>query len=310
MDDICAGLRFLNLAGKVVCLHSRLKSFGWVGAPDDYANYGVAKDIVRAFLDLGCTLVVPTYTLKFECPPPAGSGPEQNGWDEDTAEGWFYNEFSRDQWQEHWKIEGYSRRTWLIDVKSMGMVPYAVIRWPRRSRGNHPLQSFAAVGPRATEVVARQRPMAPHAHFDLVDTVLMMGTSFERLTLVHYAEILAGRRPFRRWALSGAGRISPVLLDGCSEGFGRLEPVLRPRGQEIYVGDSRWIALPAPQALVAAAAAIRAGANLTHCADARCVRCNDMAAGGPVPGTSASAPPVPEDLDTMRSWRRSRRAAR
>ena len=281
LDDLRMAIRFMGVGGEVVCLHSRLGSFPWVG--DGYGNLGLARAIVGLFLDAGCTLVVPTYTDHFSCPPPDGVSPARNAVSRNAGSAWRYHSLIRQSWRDRGLPEGYTKSTRMVDMKSMGIVPVVVANWPGRSRGGHPLMSFSAVGPRAREVVRLQTPSKPHGHFDAVDRFLMMGTPFERLTLIHYAEQRSGRQLFVRWARVGqAAKVTAVRYGGCSEGFGRLGPILRPLAREAYVGDSRWLALPREAALDAATTAIRDAPEITRCAADRCERCDDMIAGGPL----------------------------
>ena len=112
-----------------------------------------------------------------------------------------------------------------------------------------------------------------------------MGVGLERMTLLHLAEKEAGRELFRRWANDAQGRPDAVEVGGCSEGFGRLEPSLRPSMRVAAVGRSTWRMLPAAEALSRAAAAIRADPQITHCGVESCERCNDAVAGGPILST-------------------------
>lgn len=91
----------------------------------------------------------------------------------------------------------------------------------------------------------------------------------------------AGRHLFIRWAKGPDGRPIGVESGGCSAGFPRLEPVLGPLARETVVGDSRWRAFPAAEALARAAAAIRREPEITRCGE-DCRRCRDTIAGGPI----------------------------
>ena len=102
------------------------------------------------------------------------------------------------------------------------------------------------------------------------------------MTLLHLAEKEAGRTLFRRWANDAHGQPMAVEVGGCSEGFGKLEPYLRPIMRRTNVGQSRWTLLPAGQALAYAAAAISANPQITHCGIEACERCNDAVRGGPI----------------------------
>jgi aminoglycoside 3-N-acetyltransferase len=174
----------------------------------------------------------------------------------------------------------------------MGAVPAAVLARPDRLRGNHPLCSFAAVGPRA-ELVLEQRPLDVYAPLRILAArnglVLLIGVGLERMTLIHLAEERAGRTLLRRWANARDGRPLEVEVGGCSDGFGKLEAVLAPLGREHSVGPSRWRVFPARAAVEAAAAAIRDDPAITTCGSAECLRCRDAARGGPAVGRDQSS---------------------
>jgi aminoglycoside 3-N-acetyltransferase len=109
-----------------------------------------------------------------------------------------------------------------------------------------------------------------------------MGVGLDRLTLLHHAEVLAGRNSFMRWANGPDGRPMPIFGGGCSSGFINLEPALAHLGGEAYVGDSRWRILPIKETLAAAAAAIRAQLSITSCGRSDCLECRDAILGGPI----------------------------
>jgi len=128
-QDIRQALRALNLPGKVVCLHSSLRSFGEIA--------GGAITLVRAFLDEACTILVPTFSSVFEVAPPPHLQFERNGWNYSAT---FASKRS-------------SERVFtpeVLDVdRSMGVIPATALSWTNHIRGNHPLDSFTAVGPQA-----------------------------------------------------------------------------------------------------------------------------------------------------------------
>ncbi|HEX8720570.1 MAG TPA: AAC(3) family N-acetyltransferase [Pyrinomonadaceae bacterium] len=249
-----------------MCLHSSLRSFGRVE--------GGAAEVVGAFLDEGCTLLVPAFSPVFEVAPPLHLRFERNGWDYGAGPAPNHNPESV-----------YTPEATDVD-RHMGAIPAAVVAWPGRARGNHPLDSFAAVGPCAAELVAGQAPLDVYAPLRALiragGFVLLMGVGLERLTLLHLAEQAAGRTLFRRWANDPCGRPVAVEVGGCSEGFGKLEPHLRRVARAESVGQSRWTLLPAGEALARAAAAIRADPAITHCGVRGCERCDDAVKGGPL----------------------------
>lgn len=265
-QQIQLALRGLGLSGRPVCLHSSLRSFGHVK--------GGAGAVVGAFLDEGCTVLVPTFSSAFAIAPPAHLRFERNGWNYDL-----------DAHAGPGSDAIYSPEVREID-RDMGAIPAAVLASAGRARGRHPLDSFAAAGPRADELVDGQSPSdvyAPFAALARMDGfVLLAGVGLERMTLLHQAEKEAGRTLFRRWANGADGQTIVVEVGGCSEGFGRLEPHLRAVMVTTVVGRSEWKLFPAGRALTLAAAAIRADPRITHCGVETCERCNDAVAGGPV----------------------------
>ena len=265
-QDIRQALRTLNLPGQVVCLHSSLRSFGHV------AEGAIA--VVRAFLGEGGTILVPTFSSVFAVAPPPHLQFERNGWNYSAT---FASNRSSDRvfTPEVLDIDG-----------SMGVIPATVLSWTNHIRGNHPLDSFTAVGPQAAELIGGQSPSDAYAPLAALARmngfVLLMGVGLERMTLLHLAEKEAGRALFRRWANDANGQTIAVEVGGCSEGFGKLEPSLRSLMRRINVGQSTWTLLPAAQALEYAAAAIRADPQITHCGVEICDRCNDAVKGGPI----------------------------
>lgn len=264
-SDIQRELRGLDISGQAVCLHSSLRSLGFVD--------GGADAVVRAFLDEGCTLLVPSFTSHFAVPPPPQLQFERNGWRyDDLSTAGAVSE------------QVYTPASLEIDGE-MGAIPASVINRPDRVRGDHPLNSFAAVGPLAVDLISGQAPLDVYAPLsalaEMDGFVLLMGVGLEKMTLLHLAEKTAGRNLFRRWANGPQEHPIAVEAGGCSEGFSRLEVALRPTMRPINMEHGKWLLLPACQALSAAAAAIRDEPNITHCDNLSCERCNDAVKGGP-----------------------------
>ena len=265
--DIQSALRGLGLAGQAVCAHSSLRSFGHVA--------GGAAAVVAAFLAEGCTLMVPSFSYDFAMEPPPELRLPRNGID-------YSRPYPGSTAGTH-RI--YTPDTNEIDP-DMGAIAAAVVQHPGRVRGDHPLNSFSAVGPLAARLISVQAPLAVYAPLRaLVEVggfVLLMGVELDSMTLLHLAEQEAGRTPFRRWANDPAGRPQAVETGGCSDGFRQLAPALASWRRESIVGASCWQLFAAGPALAAAAAAIRANPRITHCGNPTCERCHDAMLGGPL----------------------------
>src|SRR6185436_9335886 len=76
--------------------------------------------------------------------------------------------------------------------RDMGAIPAAILSWPGRVRGLHPLDSLTALGPRAEELASRQTPTDVYAPLEALARaggyVVLMGVGLERMTLLHLAE--------------------------------------------------------------------------------------------------------------------------
>jgi aminoglycoside N3'-acetyltransferase len=267
LERIRGGARAAGLAGRPLCVHASLRSFGRVR--------GGAATVVEGLLAEGCTVLVPTFSYVFAVPPPPGQRPARNG---------YHYAAIRPPMPGVRRV--FSPDSTELDRAHMGAVPAAVLGMPGHARGNHPLNSFSAVGPRARELIAAQRPLDVYAPLrrlaDLDGAVVLMGVRLDRMTLLHLAEQLAGRMLFRRWANGSDGRPVAVEAGGCSDGFPRLETALTLLLKTVQVGRSVWHIYPAGATLRAAAEAIRSDPEITRCGRVDCERCEDAILGGPI----------------------------
>jgi aminoglycoside N3'-acetyltransferase len=265
-ETIRKGINHAGLSGRPVCVHSSLRSFGRI--------FGGASAVVDAFLAEGCTLVVPTFTYRFMISSKPGMRPTRNGMNYDNEGDSGTNAspvYSSELSEVH---------------ESMGKLPAAIAAGAGRVRGNHPTCSFSAVGPLAGPIIEGQGPTEVYAPMrklmELDGSCVLMGVGLDRLTLLHYAEQVAGRNMLRRWANDSAGKPMMVEMGACSDGFERLRPALAGLLATIRVGSSVWTVVNADAAVRAAAAAIERDPSITSCNNSECERCRDMAAGGPI----------------------------
>lgn len=272
------GVRDHGLSGRIVVVHSSLASFGRVD--------GGAATVVQAFLDEGCTIVVPAFSDCRVSPPP-GVRLERNA-EEPVPPG----RPADGQPADGQPAGGFSPGMTEV-VRDMGAIPAWVAAHPDRRRGNHPLNSFAALGPRAGEVIGGQSPQDVYAPLRAAAAndgcVALLGVGLTAMTIIHLAEQVAGRELFVRWALLADGRRIPARVGSCSEGFERLAPALNPAEAVSDVGRSRWRVFGAARAVDLAAAEISRRPAVTSCGDPSCARCRDAVAGGPVGSESVWA---------------------
>ena len=271
--DLGRALRESGIENRPVCLHSSLKSHGRVE--------GGAATVVDAFLDAGTTLLVPTFGgSRYAVTAPPDLRPPRNG-------------ISYDGWTDQGGLPvdhaaaGFAGRefTTADNYTLMGAIPAEVLTRPGRQRGNHPLNSFAAIGPGAAELIRGQTPADVYAPLAALagqgGLVVLAGVGLTSMTLLHYAEQVAGRVLLRRWALAG-GKVVMVAVGGCSDGFERFAGALGPTETTATVGRSHWRIFPAAAIVDIAAAVIRRDPDSTRCARAYCGQCADKALGGPL----------------------------
>lgn len=257
----------LGLTDRPVMVHASLRSFGTKVDPDA---------LLDMFLARGCTILVPAFTEpQFHVTAPVTMRPARNGID--------YTTMAAENNVQNGPI--YNVDCGLINPH-LGALPASVIRRTGVSRSAHPLNSFAAIGPRAADLIAAQRPTDVYGPIrELANqkgAILLIGVGLNRMTAIHLAEQQSGRSLFIRWARANDGQVRMFEVGSCSEGFPRLDPALSRHARTATVGASSWRAYPASDVLATATAAIEANQSITHCPNNDCLLCRDSIAGGPV----------------------------
>jgi aminoglycoside 3-N-acetyltransferase len=128
----------------------------------------------------------------------------------------------------------------------MGQIAEHLRQHPRAQRSIHPILSFAGI--QVEDVLAAQTledPLAPIAELCKAGGyVLLLGVNHTANTSLHYAEKLAGRKQFVRWALTPQGVVECPGFPGSSEGFQEVEPYLDGIIRRATVGNARIQAIP------------------------------------------------------------------
>lgn len=278
-DDLAKAVDELVPANRPLMLHASLRSFA---AP----IAGGADTLLDVLLMRGRTVLVPAFTEpQFGlAAAPATLRPARNGID--------YTTLLAVPPQQEGTV--YATDCGLIN-SGLGVFPATLISRASAVRGGHPLNSFAALGPHADALIAAQSPTDVYGPIRELAAraglVLLIGVGLNRMTALHLAEQQSGRRLFLRWARSTDGQISMFEVGSCSNGFSRLEPVLRPYARTAIIGASQWQAYPARQIIDAATLAISEDQSIPHCDDNDCLRCRDSIAGGPLEITGPTASP-------------------
>ncbi len=179
-ESVSDDLRALGVRpGGILLIHTSLSSLGWVS--------GGALTVVHALLDVlgpDGTLVVPSQTADNRDPSTWVPRPPEAWWPaiRDTLPGFD------------------PERSPSVRV---GVITEQVRTWPGAVRSTHPQTSFAAVGPRAAELMGRHDTdchlgeASPLAALDAAGAdTLLLGVGFARATAFHLAEY---RQPAPVW---------------------------------------------------------------------------------------------------------------
>jgi aminoglycoside 3-N-acetyltransferase len=127
-----------------------------------------------------------------------------------------------------------------------GSVPEALREHQDMYRSDHPLLSF--VGVNAEDALRAQTiddPWAPIAWLAEYDAdVVLLGVDHTSNISLHYAEMVAGRRQFVRWALTSDGVVECPGFPGCAAGFQAIAPYLVGVSRTLQLGESRIEIIP------------------------------------------------------------------
>lgn len=221
--ELLAAFRSLKIDPSLpVIVHASLSAFGEVR--------GGARAVVGALLAAFESVLAPAFTYATMVTPE--TGPPENGLR--YGQGKYSN-----------------RNAALFDPgmpvdRMIGAIPEALRRHPAARRSLHPILSFTGVnaGP-FLEAQTYAEPLAPiGALVEARGWVLLLGVDHTANTSLHYAERLAGRKQFVRWALTRHGARECPGFPGCSLGFQEAAARLEGIARSVQAGAARVQALP------------------------------------------------------------------
>lgn len=252
--ELSTAFASLGLQNVPVLAHTSLHAFGRVE--------GGADSFVQALLESVGALVMPTHTYSTMITPIVG--PPNNGIVYGSA-------------QDLNRMAEFYNPTMPAD-RLMGIVAETLRRRPEAKRSMHPILSFAGI--RANKVIAAQsmdEPLAPIRLLAEADGwVLLLGVDHTVNTSIHFAEKLAGRRQFTRWALTETGIVACPGFPGDSSGFKVLEKDMQPHTKKLQVGNALVQAVPMQALLLAVMERLKSNPKDLLCSDLSCSRCNEI----------------------------------
>jgi len=148
--------------------------------------------------------------------------------------------------------------------------------YPGTFRSSHPVFSFVGLGLDAA--LAQHEADDPYAPVrvmrDMGGWALLMGAQPSENFSIHFAEQLAGRKQFLRWALTPTGIVEVPHFPGCPNGFNKIFYYLQEELHQERVGEIDWQAVRLDVLIQTALALIRDDAFALLCNDLNCPRCN------------------------------------
>ncbi|MEA3440180.1 MAG: AAC(3) family N-acetyltransferase [Chloroflexota bacterium] len=234
-----------------VIVHSSLSAFSEV---EDGAH-----TLIQALLSSFKTVIMPTFTYQTMLIPEVGPSGNALEYGSGTAQNWRAEFFHPD----------------LSVHRSVGVVPETFRRHQNVRRTLHPILSFS--GHNADTLLKNhtiELPLDPIRKLMQADGwVLLMGVDQRVNTSIHYAEQIAGRKQFTRWALTPGGVVECPRFPGCSQGFNALTPRLSSILKSELVGET-WIqAIPLRELIQSVYELILKGPLALLCDEQSCQRC-------------------------------------
>jgi aminoglycoside 3-N-acetyltransferase len=149
-------------------------------------------------------------------------------------------------------------------------------KYPDTNRSGHPILSFAGLGLDIALIdQSGDDPYAPVRKMrELKSWVVLIGAEPSSNFSLHYAEFLAGRKQFVRWALTGNGILECPHFPGCSDGFQKIHFYLQDELRVTTVAESTWYAMPMDALIDSAVALIKDDPFALLCNSISCPRCN------------------------------------
>ena len=251
--DLASGLKKLEIdPAQPVIIHASLSTFGEIR--------GGADSFLGALLATFQKVMMPSFTFKTMVTPEFG--PDNNGViygsgkDINKMAEFFYPDMSVDP--------------------LIGDLAEALLEHPDSQRSTHPILSFTGIN--IPNILKSQNLMNP---FEPIRTmmgengwVILAGVDHTVNTSIHFAEQLAGRKTFTRWALTIHGVTECQNFPGCSDGFNKAQDWFSSFTKTVRIGNTKIMALPITKVVQTVKTHIQKNPKALLCSRKECPRCD------------------------------------
>ena len=253
-EDLKKGFYDLRLGNLPVIVHASLKTFGEVD--------GGAATVAEALVESFRSILTPAFTYKTMITPEVG--PKDNGMVYGTG-------------RDANKMAEFFSPDMPVD-RLIGSIPEALRQNPLAKRSSHPILSFTGIHTeRFLAAQTMKDPFGPIGEMERSGGwVLLLGVNHTVNTSIHYAEKLAGRRTFLRWALTPRGVIECPSFPGCSAGFDAIAPELKHHTRRRKIGKAEVQAVPLRLLIKIVIGAIKKDPLAYLCQQDDCPRCGEV----------------------------------
>ena len=248
----------LGLANKPVIAHASLHPFG-------YIHQGV-DTVLSALSESVSGLIMPTFTYRTMVTPEVGPPNNGIGYGDDQ----YYNREARPFSPE------------MPADALMGILPETLRNHSAAKRSSHPILSFTGINTDLfLDTQTLHDPFAPIAALAQQDGwVVLINVDHTVNTSIHYAEKLAGRKQFVRWALLRDRVVECHNFPGDSSGFAVISEYMLMYTRQVELGPAFIQAVPLRQLFEVVQDLIKQDPLALLCQRTDCERCNAVRAIG------------------------------
>jgi aminoglycoside 3-N-acetyltransferase len=251
-ESLRSAFQELDLANSPVIAHASLRPFGYI--------QNGADAVLQALVESVQSAIMPTFTYRTMITPDVG--PENNGINYGGDA--YYNR---------------EAKPFTIEMPAdplMGILPETLRNHPAAKRTFHPILSFAGMGAdRFLDTQTLQEPFAPiGALAEEEGWVVLINVDHTVDTSIHYAERLAGRRTFLRWALLPDRVMECPNFPGDSSGFNGISRHIRAHTRRVDLEEAFIQAVPLKKLFEGVQELIKKDPLALLCHRTDCERCN------------------------------------